>query len=96
MKGEISYDLLMEDDMSFVEGSYRVANGNWQVFIFRKDPVERAEVTAGRWSSGVTGVFIRVPLSVRLNKEVVQQMMSERLKVDSWHEVHGPDSMQLR
>jgi hypothetical protein len=96
MQGEISYDLIMEDDMSFVEGSYRIGNGAWQVFIFRKDPIERPEVTSGHWPSGVTGVFVRVPPSVRLNKQVVEQMMSEWLGVSGWREVRGPDSIQLR
>jgi hypothetical protein len=35
MKGEISYDLVMENDMSFVEGTYRIENGEWRVFILR-------------------------------------------------------------
>ena len=89
MTGEISYDLIMEDDMSFVEGSYRLHHDPWQVFIFRKDPVARVEVTSGHWASGVTGIFVRVPLSVRLNKETVQRFLSEYLEVPEWREVRG-------
>ncbi len=96
LRGEISYDLIMEYNMSFVEGSYRIGNGNWQVFIFRKDAIEIAEVTSGHWSSGVTGLFVRVPLSVRLNKKAIELLMTERLGVTQWREVRGPDSMQLR
>jgi hypothetical protein len=96
MKGEISYDLVMVDDMSFVEGTFRIGNGEWQVFIFRKDSIEQPELTSGRWGSGVTGVFVRLPLCVRLNKQLVEHTMSEQWKVDEWCEVRGPDSMQLR
>lgn len=31
MKAEISFDLKMEDNMSFVEGTYRLEGGEWQV-----------------------------------------------------------------
>ena len=31
MHAEISYDLVMDDDMSFVEGTYRLLGGDWQV-----------------------------------------------------------------
>jgi hypothetical protein len=96
MRGEISYDLVMEDSMSFVEGSYRIGKGNWQVFIFRKDPIEKLEVTLGTWPSGVNGVFVRLPLCFPLNKQIVEQIMAEQLEMDGWDEVRGPDSMQLR
>jgi hypothetical protein len=96
LQGEISYDLVMADDMSFVEGSYRVGNGNWQVFIFRKDAIEIPEIISGHWPSGVTGIFVRVPISIRLNKKAIELLMTERLGVAQWCEVQGPDSMQLR
>lgn len=43
-KGDISYDLIMEDNMSFVEGTYRIDNGDWHVFIFSKDAIEATRV----------------------------------------------------
>ncbi|HEY7326012.1 MAG TPA: hypothetical protein VH592_00120 [Gemmataceae bacterium] len=94
--GEISYDLVMEDDNSFAEGTYRVGNDNWQVFIFRKDPIESPEFTSGRWPSGVTGIFVRVPVSARLNKQTIEKLLKDYLGVSQWREVRGPDSMQLR
>ena len=36
MKAEITYDLVMDDNMNFVEGCYRLHGGEWQVFIFIK------------------------------------------------------------
>ena len=96
MQGEISYDLIMEDDMSFVEGSYRTGDEVWKVFIFRKDDISESTVTTGKWPSGVSGVLVRVPKSCRLNKHIVEQVLSDRLQVKKWNEVRGPDSMQLR
>jgi hypothetical protein len=48
MKAEISYDLLMEEDMSFVEETYRIETGTWQVFIFSKGELEGVIMTPTR------------------------------------------------
>ncbi|HZZ71061.1 MAG TPA: hypothetical protein VFE24_02345 [Pirellulales bacterium] len=97
MASEISYDLIMDEDMPFVEGTYRINGGDWQVFIFIKE----SEVTGvvaknSNWSSGVSGIVIRVPPSYCLNKQSVETLLSEFLDVSAWIEVKGPDSMQLR
>src|SRR5262249_47142452 len=58
MRAEISYDLVMDDDMAFVEGTYRLAGGAWQVVIvsaFERD-VPAPQVVPQRWESGVSGV----------------------------------------
>ena len=96
MIGEISYDLIMEDDMSFVEGAFRIGHADWQVFIFRKDPIEQIEVKSGHWASSVTGLFVRIPSSFCLNKQFVIKTLTEYSRVEEWREVRGPDSMQLR
>ncbi len=96
MKGEISYDLIMLDDMSFVEGTFRIEGGEWQVFIFSKDSIKERNVSPGHWDSGVTGFFIRVPLTMRLNTQTVEQMMTDQVEVNQWQVVRGPDSMRLR
>ena len=97
MKAEISFDLIMEDDMGFVEGTYRLPGSEWQVLIFSRDDVEQPEAsTEGKWASGVTGVFVRFPRNEKLNKEVVMRILSDTLGVTEWNEVRGPDSMKLR
>jgi hypothetical protein len=97
VRGEISYDLVMTDDMSFVEGTFRLEGSEWQVFIFRrKASLEHPQVTICKWDSGVEGIVFRLPKSVHLNKQTVELMMSEALKVSEWHEIRGSDSMQLR
>lgn len=99
MKAEISFDLVMRDEMTFVEGTYRLPEREWQVFIFGpgygvKKPVI---ITNGQWESGITGVHVQWPDSGwKLNKDVVLQILSKTLGVDEWQEVRGPDSIQLR
>lgn len=98
MRVEISFDLVMEEEMAFVEGTYRLPGEDWQVFIFGPDSRVREPVvrTGGRWASGVTGVFVAWPAGMTLNKAVVLRMLSEALGVAEWVEVSGPDSMELR
>jgi hypothetical protein len=98
MRAEISFDLVMEDDGDFEEGTYRLPGGNWQVFIFTKPGSEVSEphVEPSTWESGVTGVFVRYPRSEPLNREAVRRVLSETLGVRDWVEVRGPDSMKLR
>jgi hypothetical protein len=98
MRAEISFDLVMEDDMDFVEGTYRLPGHDWQVLVFsRRPPVEKLEInTKGHWASGVTGVSVRFPKAQMLNKAAVMRVLSDVLGVTEWQEVHGPDSMQLR
>ena len=44
MRAQISFDLVMEDSMSFVEGTYRLPGRDWQVFIFGRDPAVSSSV----------------------------------------------------
>ncbi len=98
MKAQISFDLVMKDNMPFVEGTFLLPDHDWQVFIFGPDStVSEPEVNAkGRWESGVTGVFVKWPESLTLNKSEVLRILSEHLGVTEWQEVNGPDSIQLR
>ncbi|HJT30929.1 MAG TPA: hypothetical protein VJ783_02600 [Pirellulales bacterium] len=95
-EAQISYDLVMEDDMDFVEGTFRLSGTGWQVFIIRKWPISATEFTQAQWANGVRGVVARVPESFSLNKEVVERTLGMWLQVDCWHQVAGPDSMSLR
>jgi hypothetical protein len=96
MRAEISYDLVMDDDMSFVEGTYRLADGVWRVVLVSRCDVPEPQVLPQEWESGVPGVLIRFPRAGRLNRAVVEQVLSAALGVSEWVEVRGPDSMQLR
>ncbi len=99
MQGEISYDLTMDDDMSFVEGTYRLARGDWQVFIFTRltrNPIEQPRWDVSVWDSGATGVVFFIPRSFRLNMASVEALMSEALCCEKWERIRGPDSMHLR
>ena len=93
---EISYDLVMEDEMPFVEGTYRLPDAEWKVFVFTRSEVADPIVTATTWHSGVTGLHIVFPTNRRLNQATVEQLLSTYLNVNSWRVVHGPDSIVLR
>ncbi|MCS3452018.1 MULTISPECIES: hypothetical protein [Bradyrhizobium] len=97
-KGEISFDLVMEEDMPFVEGCYRLSDGNWHVFMVRHSRGGTEQVGIYRdlaWKSGVTGVNVIVR-DEKINKSTVLRLLSDALEVTEWLEVQGPDSMQLR
>ncbi len=96
MRAEISYDLVMENDMHFVEGTYRLPGQDWQVVIFSRRPVASPEFKPTTWESGVAGVCVRFPKGWPLNKSVVERLLGEHLGVTEWVEVRGPDSMNLR
>jgi hypothetical protein len=96
MRAEISYDLVMDDDMLFVEGAFRLEGSHWQVVIVSRCDVDEPQVVPQRWENGVTGVFIRYPRADRLNRTRVERLLSVVLGVSEWVEVRGPDSMQLR
>ena len=98
MRGEVTFDLIMGDDMPFVEGCYRLADGIWHVFMFRKSRgLEKVGTKRDLvWKSGVTGLNVILADDVLLNKSVVLQTLSSILDVTEWIEVRGPDSMQLR
>ena len=97
IRAEISFDLIMEDDMSFVEGTYRLPGGEWQVFIFSRHATSKPEINVqAKWESGVTGVNVRYPKSEKLDKSAVMQILSSSLGVTEWQEIHGPDSISLR
>lgn len=94
--GEISFDLAMEDDMSFVEGTYRLRQGEWRVFIFSRYDGKQVLSSSQQWESGVGGWRIQTPQELKLNRESVMQILGDLLYVEQWLEVRGPDSMNLR
>jgi hypothetical protein len=93
---EISYDLVMTEDMEFVEGSYRIEGCEWCVVILSKHSIDTPSWKGGMWEGGVSGIVVRVPIGMRLNTASVESLLSDILGVGSWDRVQGPDSMQLR
>lgn len=96
-EAEISFDLIMEDEMAFAEGTYRMrGSGEWHVFIFSRHDGNGIRSTFDEWSSGVTGRVVRMPQGAKLNREIIKQILGDILYVTEWREVRGPDSMNLR
>ena len=97
MTAEISFDLDMHDAMPFVEGTFRLPGGDWQVFTIGPDAtVAVPQVTKGTWASGVRGLSVRWPDPMRLHRDSVLDLLSAELGVDEWTEVRGPDSIMIR
>jgi hypothetical protein len=95
-EAEISFDLIMEDEMAFAEGTYRMRGGDWHVFIFSRHDGDGIRSAFNEWSSGVTGRVVRVPQNAKLNRQTIKQILGDILYVNEWLEVRGPDSMNLR
>ena len=97
MDAEITWDLVMSEDMSFIEGCYRVKNGPWQVVTaFKRQGVLQVETHDVSWESGVTGINVVFSESATIDADVLLKIMSSHLGVEEWLEVRGPDSMVLR
>ena len=96
MRAEISYDLVMDEDMEFVEGTFRLPGGDWQVVIVSQYDVPEPVAVPQVWDSGVRGVFIRFPRGWQLNAAAVERVLSAAAGVTEWVVVRGPDSMQFR
>jgi hypothetical protein len=95
---EISFDTGLDDDMSLVEGSYRVPGQFWQVFTFtkqRRGPGSSVPEPChhfGEWESGITGIEFDVPMGAVLDREYMLRAFSRVFGTDDWVEVRGPDS----
>ena len=96
MRAEISYDLVMGEDMAFVEGAYRLPGGDWQIVVVSRYDGQEPVVLPQRWESGAFGVLVQFPRSVPLNRATVERVLSAALGVREWVLVRGPDSMQFR
>lgn len=95
-RAEISYDLVMDDDMPFIEGTYRLAGEDWRVVIVSRHDVSEPEVIAQVWKSGVAGLFVRFPRDGLLNRISIERVLSAALGITEWVPIRGPDSMLLR
>src|SRR5262245_18031645 len=56
---EFSFDIIMDDDKEYVEGTYRLPGRFWEVMVFKKEDVStirhRPNQPPIEWSSGITG-----------------------------------------
>jgi hypothetical protein len=96
VRGQISSDLVMDDDMAFVEGTFRLGSGAWQVFIVSKGAVPEPEWRASTWQSGVTGLVFRVSRTLTLGVGGVEALLPQARGVEKWERVKGPRSWHRR
>lgn len=94
---EISYDTVVEGEESgTLEGSYRLPDRPWQVFLFEHGDVPEIQHSFGIWRSGITGIEFVVPRSTPINCDCITRAMSEIFGTDAWAVVRGPDSIYLK
>lgn len=99
---EVSFDLVLEEGMTWMEGTYRLPGEPWMVVIFRQEDVPAIESRPQRWRKPTrwereaTGVLIRIPRSVAITRTSLLGAPSQVFGHADWTEVRGPDSMLLR
>lgn len=99
---EISFDLVLDEDNGWNEGSYRLPGEFWKVVIFNKDDVPEIQCRPQKWQRPtkwereMTGVSIRFPRSAKMGRDNILQAMSHFFGYREWVQVDGPDSMLLR
>lgn len=98
MDAEVSWDLEMSDDMPFIEGCFRLADGPWQIVTaFKRPEINEVETRTDLiWDSGVGGINVLFPDIFKLNSQTLLNEMSRVFDIDYWTETRGPDSMTLR
>lgn len=99
---EVSFDIVMEEDMRDVEGTFRLPGEFWRVMVFRKWSVsvlqwtQRIWPNTNPWRDSIDGLDFHVPESDTLDRAYVLRALSQALNVEEWTEVRGPDSIVLR
>lgn len=101
-RAEISFDTVLDEDNDYLEGSYRLPGGFWQVVAFKKEDVPEICSKPGRWERATkweetaTGLLVSLPRNCTANREFILKAMAQVTGIAVWVEVCGPDSMHLR
>ena len=101
-RAEISFDLVLEEDNDWTEGSYRLPGEFWKVVIFQKDEVPELQFRQFRWRKwtqwerDVAGIVILFPQKKSMGHKDMLHAMSQAFGCNDWVQVVGPDSMMLR
>lgn len=99
---EISFDLVLEEDNGWMEGSYRLPGEFWKVVVFQRDDLLklRSQPTIWqrptKWERDIAGVVIRFPRTARIGRDDLLRAMAQVFGRSDWVQVDGPDSMMLR
>ncbi|MGP0068841.1 MAG: hypothetical protein ACLQGP_35230 [Isosphaeraceae bacterium] len=95
---DISFDTVLEEDNSIVEGCIRVPGRFWQIFYFSKKDVPELRHHFVMWPSGIASIEFDVPRDALLGKDYMIRALSNVFdtRPESWSNIYGPDSMILR
>ncbi len=101
-RAEVSFDLVFEEGMDWMEGSYRLPGEFWKVVIFQKNDVpdirHRPQIwrKPTRWEEVTDGIVFELPRDACVDREYLLRAMSLAFGYNDWTGVRGPDSMALR
>lgn len=93
---ELSFDSAPGDDMTSIEGCYRLPGAFWHVFTFTKSDASEFRHRSGEWGNGIEGVEFEVPEALTLDHDFVIKSLETLIGEGPWRVVQGPDSMILR
>jgi hypothetical protein len=93
---EFSFDIIMEDDMVWVEGTYRLPGIFWEAMVFGKIDVPELRFKRGKTYGDVPGIWFDVPRDAQLNRQYIVQALATAFQIGGWVEVAGPDSTVFR
>jgi len=96
-RAEISYDVVVDDDSTIVEGCVRLPGETWRTFhASKEDELAEARFWTFDWENGIGGMALELPAGVTMNKAALEQAFASFLGVEQIVEAPGPDSMMMR
>ncbi|WP_434421660.1 hypothetical protein [Nannocystis pusilla] len=96
-RAEISYNVVVDDDSTIVEGCVRLPGETWRTFYAEKTvDLADASFQTFDWENGLRGLAVKMPWGVPMNKAALQQALATFLGVEQVVEAPGPDSMMIR
>ena len=94
---EISFDTEMEaTDTPIAEGSFRLPQRFWSVFVIQQAMVSSTTVKRGFARSGIEELLCLIPSDKPITKDSVMKILGQAVGTEVWVEVAGPDSLVLK
>ena len=94
---QVSSDLVLDDDMGFFEGTFRIPNAFWGLVLVHKSAdIQEQVINKYQWPNGLTTIEGDVPKNRPLNLDRIIEILKSFYSDSDWQLVNGPDSMILR
>ncbi|MBL8814412.1 MAG: hypothetical protein JNL58_00165 [Planctomyces sp.] len=94
---EISFDTEVDaTDIPIAEGSFRLPERFWSVFVIQQAEVSSTTVKRGFARSGIEELLCLIPRDKPITRDLVMKVLGQAVGTDEWVEVAGPDSLVLK